>query len=60
MVNRCNASSLPTFQGIENQDPLFFLLVLSPKDGDRARKKWVKMRRLAHGFTSERARATQG
>jgi hypothetical protein len=59
VVNRCNASSLPAFQGIENQDPLFFVLVLSPKDGARARKKWVKMRRLAHGFTSERARATQ-
>ena len=38
------------------QDPLFFVIVLSPKDGARARKMW----RLAHGFTSERARYASG
>ena len=57
MVNRCNASSLPTFQGIENQDPLFFLLVLSPKDGARARKKWVKMRALPWAIALRRVAA---
>jgi hypothetical protein len=52
------------FQGIENQDPLFFLLVLSPKDGARARKKWVKMRRDAHATfrypVSQSIKATSG
>ncbi len=31
--------SLPTFQGIENQDSLLFVLVISPKDGARARNR---------------------
>ncbi|MCF7959969.1 MAG: hypothetical protein K9M08_04440 [Pirellula sp.] len=48
LVNWCNASSLPTFQGIENQDPLFFVLLLSSKDGARARTKRVKMRLAAY------------
>ena len=56
MVNRCNASSLPTFQGIENQDPLFFVLELSPNDGALARKHRVKMRRDVHATFETRAR----
>ena len=62
MVNRCNAPSLPAFQGIENQDPLIFVLVLvlSPKDGARARQKWVKMRlaACATGISHAAARFT--